>query len=518
MISAINVHNLHSTAREIVGRYSAPNRITAAAVEPEFPVRAVISPEIAAAFGIQVVPGLIEISPAEIQPREPEPAPTAAAAVIPAESSAAVLISRTELRKTLQTAERFNAKCPSKHVIVEIGSRTVITAVSVDGIVSQSIDGISGTTAAAAFPVAIDAKKAAALLGKIKTDCVTIQAKTIDIDTVLTIQADSAEFSLPADPVSLTYDDSPSGPAARLDSWKTREFSPDFGLCVSAAEILDSLRRIEYAMDTDSTRYALGGINLAFCRGDNPDSFQVDFAATDSRRLGLQQRPAGIGFMGGNEFRESSAVLCSAAVYQLMEILPRLNPDSAVWICFYDSKKANGEAIHNITDIVIESADGEFSIRVPMVEGRFPRYRDVIPKSTNFQSVFNRRQLLNSIETAAAVCNDENRGMDFAWDFRTEQRPFRLTAQSAEFGKSSVPVRCETCGNQPRPLNAEDSAEDSETVPGIVACTFDPKYIVEWLKTSDSENVSIGIDNTERAALFTDDSAGVYVVMPLSGK
>jgi len=139
-----------------------------------------------------------------------------------------------------------------------------------------------------------------------------------------------------------------------------------------------------------------------------------------------------------------------------------------------------------------------FSIRGKISEGRFPRYRDVIPRSGfNVVATFDRKPLIQSIESAAVVCDAESRGMDFKF---TNGR-LGLSAESAAFGKSDVSIAAATV----REWN------QTHTI------TFDPDYVLDVLKNSNADRITFDIVDGDTAAIMhdADDSDGLCVIMPL---
>lgn len=141
------------------------------------------------------------------------------------------------------------------------------------------------------------------------------------------------------------------------------------------------------------------------------------------------------------------------------------------------------------------------SLRGVPVDGRFPRYLDVIPR--NFAGVFDidRAELLNGCETVLLSTDEESRGVDFTFP-ADHLESLKINAESTAYGTAtvSVPLVC---------------AKDYRTPEQSTSVSMDPKYLIDWLKRSTAETVTVNLIDAETAVVFTDDTNGQYVVMPL---
>jgi DNA polymerase III sliding clamp (beta) subunit (PCNA family) len=142
------------------------------------------------------------------------------------------------------------------------------------------------------------------------------------------------------------------------------------------------------------------------------------------------------------------------------------------------------------------------SLRAVPVDGRFPRYLDVIPRSFNAVFDINRAEFLNGCETVLLSTDEESRGVEFAFPSDYLQS-LKLYGESTAYGKAtvSVPVvsaKCSRTKEQSTPVN------------------MDSKYLIDWLKRSTAEMVTVNLIDSETAVVFNDDTNGQYIVMPLA--
>ncbi|MGH7127375.1 MAG: DNA polymerase III subunit beta, partial [Planctomycetaceae bacterium] len=131
-------------------------------------------------------------------------------------------------------------------------------------------------------------------------------------------------------------------------------------LAISGAAFREAIRRTIFATDPETTRYALGGVLL-----DLESKDALSLVATDSRRLALIR----IGCERRNlETPENPKPVVPAKAMQLIE-RSMSDEDEEVLL-----------AVH-ANDVLVKS--GNSTIYSRLVEGRFPRYGDVIPKQLN---------------------------------------------------------------------------------------------------------------------------------------
>jgi DNA polymerase III subunit beta len=128
------------------------------------------------------------------------------------------------------------------------------------------------------------------------------------------------------------------------------------------------------------------------------------------------------------------------------------------------------------------------------VEGRFPRYQDVFPTNIEVKIPLEVGSLRIAVEQASIVTSEDSRGVDF----RFGSGLLKLTSQSADVGSSHVEL----------PIAYDGKA---------VEITFDPRYLVDALKTlDDTAAITAELIDAKNAAVFRTDDHYTYVVMPLT--
>ena len=238
---------------------------------------------------------------------------------------------------------------------------------------------------------------------------------------------------------------------------------------VTAQALKQAIKRVIFAADDESTRYALGGIFVEL----SPTSAVL--AATDSRRLAVADMPAGV----QGELSETKSVVLPRKAMTLLERSLEAD-DSAVLI-------VPGEH-----DVVIKSTDCMLYTR--LVEGRFPNFRDVLPQNPPITVELVAGPFNNLVRQSQIVTSDESRGVDFV--FRSGE--VVLKSRAADVGESQVEM----------PVSYE--AEE-------LAIMFDPRFVSDFLRVLEPEaSVQLGLMGGEDPALFSCGENYKYVIMPLA--
>lgn len=228
-----------------------------------------------------------------------------------------------------------------------------------------------------------------------------------------------------------------------------------------------AVRRTDFACDTESTRYALGGINIEH------DGNKCVLAATDSRRLSVVEMAA--------EVIGSPKKITK----------PTVVPVKACKIIAGIGGAENIQVQVNENDVMF--CIGNVTVYSRLIEGRFPRYRDVIPKRGNVRVNLPSGPFASVLRQSQICLDNETRAVTLTFD----QGVVTLESTSSA-GQSAVEFPCEY---------------DSEKM----VLSVDPKYIADFLKTMSAEQmVEVSIIDANTAITFRVGDSVTYVVMPLA--
>jgi DNA polymerase-3 subunit beta len=230
------------------------------------------------------------------------------------------------------------------------------------------------------------------------------------------------------------------------------------------------IQRTIFAADVESARYSLGGLLLEFLEDG------LHMAATDSRRLATCHLPCG---RCGDASPPAQRPIVPSKAMSLI-----------------DKSIADGEqdvhiAVHH-NDIQVRT--GGITLYSRLVEGRFPAYKEVIPRDSTRRIELVAGPFLSAVRQAKIVTNEESRGVDFTFEGDT----LTLSSVGADIGSSRIEL----------PVSYGGAA---------LTVTFDPNFVADFVKAFDSAcPISLEMTDENSAALFRAEEHYQYVVMPLA--
>jgi len=231
------------------------------------------------------------------------------------------------------------------------------------------------------------------------------------------------------------------------------------------------IRRTVFATDNESSRYALGGVLLEY------QADKLTGVGTDGRRLAVMEGP--VKSVGGYAGPDGMTIVPTRA----MQLIERSLHDGD-------------------TEVQVVARGNDLLVRTPrvviftrLVEGRFPKWRDVFPKRDNVQRIsLVVGPVYSAVRQAAIVTSEESRGIDLTFD----EGKLVMAGRAAESGQSRVEL----------PIAYEGPA---------ITIALDPKYLNDFFRVLDAEkNFTIELKDGESAAICSTDDGYGYVIMPLA--
>ena len=247
------------------------------------------------------------------------------------------------------------------------------------------------------------------------------------------------------------------------------EFDEQNAVTIAAGVLKQMIQRTVFATDTESTRYALGGV-LVEIKGES-----IVMAATDTRRLAVMRGCVA----SGKVVSENAVPVVPSKALSLIEK------------ALTDADTQVSVAIRN-NDVLVKTALATIYSR--LVEGRFPKYQDVIPAQCTSSVELIVGPFYAAVRQAQIVTSEESRGVDF------EIAPglMTMTSRAAEIGESKVEL----------PISYDGAP---------LVITFDPRYVADFLRVLEPEQpIRLELTDSESAAVFRTEDGYTYVVMPLS--
>lgn len=253
-------------------------------------------------------------------------------------------------------------------------------------------------------------------------------------------------------------------PVAGLDD------EPD--LVVSGGELRRMIAQTIYSSARETTRYAINGVLW------EKSGKKLFLVATDGRRLARA---------GGNIRQTSSAdfsVIVPNKALSVFEKVFQAPRDGSDW-------NVQIKVLPN--QILIRSDQRVLS--TILLDGHFPDYNQVIPKSSERKATLNRQEFFSAVRRVALLTSDETRAVKLSF----KKDKLELTAQSPEQGDARVQMTIEFSGES-------------------LDIGFNPTYINDALKVLTQEELNFELqDGSKPGVLCTAErNEFLYVIMPVT--
>jgi DNA polymerase-3 subunit beta len=270
------------------------------------------------------------------------------------------------------------------------------------------------------------------------------------------IKGPSIEFEMPSEDPS-QFPDLPT-------------FAEDKYHEITSGSLREMIRRTVFAVAEETARYSMTGVLWEL--EDNV----ARLVATDGRRLAVAQGTATA--QGGHTTRGQAPVVPTKAMSLLERNLQ--DDEETVKICLRPN-----EVLFRTERAVVYSR---------LVEGRFPDYRQVMPKKQGTRIVLQAQPFQTAVRQAAIMTDEDSKRVTF----RFSKNNLTLKAQGATAGRSKVELPIEYDGK-------------------TVEVGFNPTYLVDMLKVlpPDAE-LTLDLIDAGSPALFRSGANYSYLVMPLT--
>jgi DNA polymerase-3 subunit beta len=249
------------------------------------------------------------------------------------------------------------------------------------------------------------------------------------------------------------------------------ELAPKVMGRLQAAVLSSMIERTMYAASTDETRYNLNGVYFEVVE----EGARLRMVATDGHRLAVAERAVG-SEAGG---LVSGVILPRKALAELKRLVDEEDADE-VEIGFEGSQALVRK--------------GDVTLLMRLVEGEFPNYRQVLPKSSQRRVVIASDALAQAVRRVSLVSVERSKAV------RMEIGPGSLRVSSAnpDVGEAVEELDVDYQGSE-------------------IAIGFNARYLLECLAAFRAKEVEIGLDDELAPALVrpTEDGDSLAVVMPM---
>ena len=239
---------------------------------------------------------------------------------------------------------------------------------------------------------------------------------------------------------------------------------------VSSAKLLKLLNKTKISISNDETRHYLNGIYLHKITLDSKSFLSA--VATDSHRLSSSsiEIDASINF--------DAIILPKKTIFQLISLLEQSNSSIKISI--------------NKAKVKFEMDQGVLISKV--IDGRFPDYNKVIPKSNDKTLEIKLSEFKNSIDRVTSVSVDRKEGLKMS----ISKESLQLSVNSPNSGEGIENISAK--------FNSDE-----------LNISFNSRYLVDIASQIENEIIIINLKDPGSPALIRDlsDKNSFHVVMPM---
>jgi len=246
------------------------------------------------------------------------------------------------------------------------------------------------------------------------------------------------------------------------------EISEDEAITIDTNPFVKSIKYTVYAAATYENRNIISGV---FCKISEDT---LEMAATDGNRLTRISEK-----IQNENKKEAKIVIPSKTLNEFIRVSSIINEDKVRLI-------VSGSKIIFKTD--------SYTIISKILEGEYPQYQQLIPKTTATSVKVNKNELSNAIDRVACMINERTNVIKFI----LQNGKMYLKSETPDSGTSEDVIETDYNGDE-------------------FKIAFNYKFISDFIKIIDCENAIIGLNGNQSAAVFRPDSEEDYIclVMPL---
>ena len=296
--------------------------------------------------------------------------------------------------------------------------------------------------------ITVSARKLAEIVKELAAAAVALK---VTENVTVNLRCGGATYRL----VGLAPDDFPPVVPVSPQSWVTLE----------AKTLREMLTQTSFAVSHDETRYALNGVLFAFQGKD------VRMVATDGHRLAFSTRSL------GQAIPTATGIVPRKAVTEIMRVL------------------GAGE------EVQIAITENQFVLQMPnfvmtarLIEGQFPNYDAVIPRTQPGRLAAPRSSLTAALRRVAVMAEERNKPVKLA----LSPGSLKMTASSQELGEAEEILEVEYAGEE-------------------MVIGFNSRYLLEAMAALDKDQVMFEIKDAQSPGVIksVEDEGYCCVIMPM---
>lgn len=255
------------------------------------------------------------------------------------------------------------------------------------------------------------------------------------------------------------------------------EASGSYSASLPRKVLREMVAKTQFAITGEDTRYFLNGA-LFVLKSDS-----MSLVATDGHRLALvtvKRERAKDEKKGPAEDAEVRVILPRKTLWELSRLLGDEGDDIRY-------ERGENHLFFEVGGRVLISR---------MIDGQFPAYERVIPKTNDKRVDFERERITNAVKRVALLSNERSRAVKFHID----KGQVEITSSSPEFGEAKEILPVDYSG-------------------AAVGICFNAQYVLDFLNVVDTDSVTLEFKDEMSQAVMrpvtADGSEYIYVIMPM---
>lgn len=250
---------------------------------------------------------------------------------------------------------------------------------------------------------------------------------------------------------------------------KVPGFEGDGDLEVTIGKLQAAIEQVLFATAKESTRYALNGVMWEV------EGKKLSLVATDGRRLAkcrinLKQAPS-------ETFAETNLII-PAKTMSLLDKVGATDKES-VFVKLIDNQ--------------ISIKCGDVVISSNLVEGKFPKYQEIIPVDNDKKITLATDIALSAVRRASLLTSEESRGIKLS----VNEDKLVLSSRAPETGDAEVDLQIDYKG---KPIDIG----------------FNPQYLIDVIRVINAPEFDILLGEPDRPGMIKVGQDFMYVLMPIN--
>ena len=238
---------------------------------------------------------------------------------------------------------------------------------------------------------------------------------------------------------------------------------------ISGTTLLEMIRKTQYAISNDETRYILNGVLF-----EPREEGKVRMVATDGHRLALVERD-----LPGDFKLKAGVIIPRKGLYELKRLLDEA-PEAECSLGF-----AENSALFKKPGL---------SMVMRLIDGQFPEYQRVIPKEGEKRLMMSRPRLADALKRISLLSADKSNAIRLA----LTENLIRITATNPDLGE------------------AKDDLDVAYRGAGLTV-GFNARYVLDVLGALETDEVSLELGDEHSPGVLhaPGDRSYTAVVMPM---